>query len=101
MQVIFESRNPEAVQLKPVGERHVRQALRRLKWLAPHPRVRLTDANGPRGGIDKRCQIVLGSESTSPVVLTSMARDWRSAFQNTAARAAKAQLHAELLRSYP
>ena len=89
MQVIFESRDPEAVQLKPVGERHVRQALRRLKWLAPHSRVRLTDMNGPRGGIDKRCQIVLSSESPSPVVLASMAR------------AARAQLHAELLRSYP
>ena len=93
MQVIFESRDPEAVQLKPVAERRVRQALRRLNWLAPHARVRLTDVNGPRGGIDKHCQIELSSNSMSPVVVTSMARDWRSALQNAVARAARALLN--------
>ena len=51
MQVIFESRDPEAVQLKPAAENLVRMALRRPNWLAARARVRLSDVNSPRGGI--------------------------------------------------
>jgi hypothetical protein len=50
MQITFESRDPEAVQLQPVAERRVRLALRRLSWLAPRARVRMSDVNGPRHG---------------------------------------------------
>lgn len=93
MQVTFESRDPEAIELQPVAERRVRLALRRLSWLAPRARVHLSDVNGPRGGIDKRCQIELTTAATGPVIVTSMARDWRSALHSAVARAAKALLH--------
>lgn len=93
MQVIFETRDPEAARLKPLAERRVRLALRRLNWLAPRARVHLSDVNGPRGGIDKRCQVELITDSTGPVVITSMARDWRSALYSALARAAQALLH--------
>jgi hypothetical protein len=93
MQITFESRDPEAVQLQPVAERRVRLALRRLSWLAPRARVQMSDVNGPRGGIDKRCQIELTTDATGPVIVTSMARDWRSALHSAIARAAKALLH--------
>jgi hypothetical protein len=93
MQVTFESRDPEAIHLRPVAERRVRLALRRLSWLAPRARVQLSDVNGPRGGIDKRCQIELTTDATGPVIVTSMARDWRSALHSAVARAAKALLH--------
>ena len=57
MQVIFESRDPEATKLREAAVRRVRFALRRLAWLVPRARVQLTDVNGARGGIDKRCQV--------------------------------------------
>ena len=92
MQVIFETRDPEAAQLRPLAVRRVRLALRRLNWLVPRARVHLSDVNGPRGGIDKRCQVELTTDSTGPVVITSMARDWRSALHSALARAAQALL---------
>ena len=93
MQVIFETRVPEAAQLKPLAERRIRLALRRLGWLAPRARVHLSDVNGPRGGIDKRCQVELTTDSAGTVVITSMARDWLSALHSALARAAQALLH--------
>jgi hypothetical protein len=93
MHIVFESRDPEAVQLQSVAERRVRLALRRLSWLAPRARVEMSDVNGPRGGIDKRCQIELTTDATGPVIVTSMARDWLSALHSAVARAAKALLH--------
>ena len=93
MQVIFETRDPEAAHLRPLAERRVRLALRRLGWLAPRARVHLSDVNGPRGGIDKRCQVELITDSTGPVVITSMARDWLSALHSALTRATQALLH--------
>ena len=93
MEVIFETRDPEAAQLRQLIERRIRTALRRLRWLAPRARVHLSDVNGPRGGIDKRCQIELISDSTGSVVVTSITRDWRSALQSALARATQALLH--------
>lgn len=92
MQVIFETRDPEAAQLRPLAERRVRLALRRLNWLAPRARVHMSGVNGPRGGIDKRCQVELTTDSTGPVVITSMARDWRSALHSALARAVQVLL---------
>ena len=88
MQVIFESRDPEATQLREVAVRRVRFALRRLAWLVPRARVQLTDVNGARGGIDKRCQVELITDGMAPVVVTSMARHWLVALQSALSRAA-------------
>jgi hypothetical protein len=107
MQVIFESPDPQAAQLRTLAERRVRQALKRLAWLTPRvrqalkrlawltPRVRvhLSDINGPRGGIDKRCQIELITDGGNPVVVTSLARDWFTALQSALARASRSLLH--------
>lgn len=92
MQVIFETRDPEAAGLRPLAVRRVRLALRRLSWLSPRARVHLSDVNGPRGGIDKRCQVELTTDVTGPIIITSMARDWRSALQSALTRAAQTLL---------
>lgn len=92
MQVIFESPDPQAAELRTLATRRVRQALKRLSWLAPRVRVHMSDVNGPRGGIDKRCQVEVMSSMAGPVVITSMARDWRSALQSALARAARTLL---------
>lgn len=93
MQIIFESSDPEASKLRTLVERRVRFALKRLAWLTPRVRVHLSDINGPRGGIDKRCQIELQTAGGRPVVVTSLAKDWFSALQSALARAARSLLH--------
>ncbi|MBC7608877.1 MAG: HPF/RaiA family ribosome-associated protein [Polaromonas sp.] len=93
MQVIFESPDPQTAEMRTLATRRVRQALKRLSWLAPRVRVHMSDVNGPRGGIDKRCQVELVSSMAGPVVITSMARDWRSALQSALGRAVRTLLH--------
>ena len=74
MQVIFESRDREGAQLHTLTARRVRFAMRRLAWLVPCVRVQLSDVNGPRGGIDKRCQVELMTDDVGSVVVASIAR---------------------------
>ena len=93
MQVIFESRDPEGAQLRTLTVRRVRLAMRRLSWLMPRARVQLSDENGPRGGIDKRCQIELTTDNAGSVVITSIAKNWLCALHSALARAVRALLH--------
>ena len=69
MQVLFKSRDPQATRLRGVAERRLRFVLRRLTWLVPQAEVRLSDVNGPRGGIDKRCQVELKTDGAGSVVV--------------------------------
>ncbi len=89
MQVLFKSRHPQANELRDLTERRVRFVLRRLRWLVPRAEVQMSDVNGPRGGIDKRCQVELRTDGAGSVVVASMARDWRTALDNALARAAR------------
>lgn len=93
MQVIFQSRDPEGAQLRTLAIRRVRSALRRLGWLVPRATVNLSDVNGPRGGVDKRCRVELTTGGTGTIVITSVARDWRSALHSALSRAGQAVLH--------
>ena len=88
MQVIFESRHPAASELREVAIERVRFAMRRLTWLVPRVLVQLADTNGPRGGVDKRCQIEFKTDKGT-VVISSTARDWRGALDATVQRAAR------------
>jgi len=49
----------------------------------------MSDVNGPRGGIDKRCQVELRTDGAGSVVVASVANDWRTALDNALARAAR------------
>jgi hypothetical protein len=90
MQIVFESRDPEGAQLRELAVRRVRFVMRRLSWLVPRATVHLSDVNGPRGGIDKRCQLELKTDHSGTVVVTSMAHDWRTALEGALGRAARA-----------
>lgn len=92
MQVLFESGDPEGAGLRQATLRRVRFVLRRLSWLAP--RVRLHDVNGPRGGIDKHCQVELRSAAGGTVVVAAMARDWHGALDAALSRAVRRLLGA-------
>lgn len=89
MQVLFKSRHPRATDLRDLTERRVRFVLRRLGWLVPRAEVQMSDVNGPRGGVDKRCQVELRTDGAGSVVVASVASDWRSALDNALARAAR------------
>jgi len=89
MQVLFESRDPQSAQLGKLAVRRVRFVMRRLTWLVSRAKVQLSDVNGPRGGVDKRCQVELNTDSSGTAVITSMARDWRSALEAALDRAAR------------
>ncbi|MFM7847351.1 MAG: HPF/RaiA family ribosome-associated protein [Rubrivivax sp.] len=89
MQVLFKSRHPRATDLRDLTERRVRFVLRRLGWLVPRAEVRMSDVNGPRGGIDKRCQVELHTDGAGSVVVASVASDWRTALDDALARAAR------------
>jgi hypothetical protein len=89
MQVLFESRHPEGHPLRDEAVRRVQFVMRRLTWLVPRARVCLSDDNGPRGGVDKRCQVELRTRHGGVVLITAVARDWRSAIDSALARAAR------------
>ena len=89
MQVLFKSRHPQATDLRDLTERRVRFVLRRLGWLVPRAEVQMSDVNGPRGGIDKRCQVELRTDGAGSVVVASVASDWRTALDDALARAAR------------
>jgi hypothetical protein len=65
----------------------VRFALRRLTAFIPRAKVQISDVNGPRGGVDKRCQVELKTENVGTVVIASLARDWRTALDRSLTRA--------------
>ena len=89
MQVLFKSRHPQAAELRDLTERRVRFVLRRLGWLVPRAQVQMSDVNGPRGGIDKRCQVELQTDGAGSVVVASVASDWRAALNKALAKAAR------------
>lgn len=89
MQILFKSRHPEAALMRETVERRVRFALRRLNALVPRAQVQLVDVNGPRGGLDKRCQIALRTDGAGDVVVSSVAGDWRTALDEALARAVR------------
>jgi len=94
MQVVFESRDPDAALLRELAERRLRFVLRRLTWLVPRAKVQLTDINGPRGGVDKQCQVELKTGQHGTVLITAVASDWRGALEQALARAAQSALKA-------
>ena len=89
MQVLFISRSRASDELRDATVRRVRFALRRMTWLVPRASIHLSDTNGPRGGIDKRCQVQFKTDRTGTVVVTSVARDWREAVDGALARATR------------
>lgn len=90
MQIIFESRDADAAQMRDLSVARLRFALRRLAAFVPHAKVQFSDINGPRGGIDKRCQVELKTDNAGTFVISSLARDWRTALDRSLSRATRA-----------
>ena len=100
MQVIFESRDPQAAPLRDVAVGRLKFVLRRLGNFVARARLRLSDVNGPRGGVDKRCQVELQTDAGGTVVITAASHDWRTAIDDALARAAQV-MRRQLQRNRP
>lgn len=87
MQIVFKPRAAQAAALRDLALARVRFTLRRLKTVVPLATVQLSDVNGPRGGIDKRCQVQLRTDGAGVVVVDAVAADWRSAINRALGRA--------------
>jgi hypothetical protein len=87
MQIVFESRDADGAHLRDFSVERVRFALRRLSALVPRAKVQFSDVNGPRGGVDKRCQLELKTQAAGTVVIASLARNWRTALDRSLRRA--------------
>lgn len=94
MQVQIETRDPRGAEFRELAELRVRFVMRRLAWMVSRAQVQLSDVNGPRGGIDKRCQVMLKTNGRSVVVISSTASDWRAALDTALARASRLLLRA-------
>ena len=55
--------------------RRVERAVRRFRDRIGRITVRITDVNGPRGGIDKRCKITAELIASAPLVVESASDD--------------------------
>ena len=89
MQVTFNSPDADGRQFQAFAEQRARFVLRRLSWLVPQASIRLSDVNGPRGGVDKRCQIEFMTQGSGRIVSTAMAANWRAALEAALTRAAR------------
>ncbi|KMZ12704.1 hypothetical protein BHUM_03382c [Candidatus Burkholderia humilis] len=89
MRILFKSRDPEAIAMHELAKARSEFMFRRLAWLISKATVSLSDINGPRGGLDKRCQVEVQVNRERTVVARSIARDWRGAIDLALARAVR------------
>jgi hypothetical protein len=70
--------------------RRLHLALGRFQRRIERVRVRLEDANGPRGGVDQRCRILVRLYGLNDVVIEHLDADVYGALDRAAGRAASA-----------
>ena len=76
-------------ELKEHIERRIRFALGRFASRIRRLRVRLTDVNGPRGGIDKHCQIAVALAPRGVVMVEGSGDDPFALIADAAKRAGR------------
>ena len=77
---------------RDIAERRLRFAVRRLRDQVLQAQVRLVDLNGPRGGIDQRCQIQLTTDGMGTVVVHATRRHAVQALEAALKRAITAMV---------
>ena len=76
--------------LREFVERRINFALRPFEERVSRVTVHLDDVNGPRGGIDKQCRILVSLRRGSPVKVEDLDIDLASAVGRAADRAGNA-----------
>lgn len=93
MEVFFEGGGPESAELRDLTLMRARFALRRLVWLVPTVKVRLSDSSRA-GGPDKQCRVEVHTQGRGTVIVHTCARNWRTALDSALSRAARLLLRA-------
>ena len=87
MNILIESsRSGEAQVWRQQVEQRVRLALRRLQGQVQQARISLRDINGPRGGVDKQCQILLTTADHGQLIIVSRAEHVQGALNQALQR---------------
>lgn len=87
MKVLFKSCDPNACNLREWATERAAFVFRRYRDMSPRATIQLSDVNGPRGGIDKQCVIEISTAGMAPVIIRSVAHDWRVALNRALPRA--------------
>ena len=89
MLIEIQSRNITLTQeLKDLLRKRVEFAFDRFQHKIQKVRIRLSDVNGPKGGIDKHCQIHLALPDQPDVVVRTRASRIEAAISKTTSRSA-------------
>lgn len=86
MHVVLRSNIQISNTLREHVEAKVELALRRFRDRVGVVTVRLTDVNGPRGGVDKRCRMLLTMSGHAPLVVEAWDQDPYAAVTQATAR---------------
>jgi hypothetical protein len=87
MQVHVDTRMPEAAAWRGQALLSVQRKLLRLSPFLSTVHVRFSDLNGPRGGVDTRCQVTLVTGQGAALHASALALDWQAALVQALRRA--------------
>lgn len=97
MQIDIQARDfPLTEGIREHVESRVRFSLTRFRDRLHRVNVRLSDVNGPRGGVDKRCRVHLRVEGLPDIVIDDIEQDLYAAISRSTGRAERTlgrQLH--------
>lgn len=98
----FETRalNDVPVAVELLARERLGNALDHWSHRVDRVRVTMSDLNGPRGGVDKRCRVVVIGRRSWMVVVEAEAPTWQDAVDRSAGKAARA-VRRELERLRP
>ncbi len=89
---------PDAVELRAHAQRQLHFHLSRFSSAVDEVEVRVSDVNGPKGGLDKRCQIFARLKRGKSVTLSVSGADARGAIDYATERTVR-MIARELARS--
>lgn len=75
---------------KRIVSRRLQALLGLLDSAVLRVKVRFSDVNGPKGGVDKRCMISAKLRATGEVIIMSEGMDYMTVFSSSMARLVKA-----------
>lgn len=90
MEVVVQALHADAQTLREDVVRRLRFATQRASGFVSRAVVRMKDTNGPRGGVDKQCQVHLTTTDGTVIVALSQGVSWRAALELALSRAVRA-----------
>lgn len=91
MNIVVQHREPQAAEWRQWALTRAQFVLRRMRDWVISAQLRLSDTNGPRGGLDKRCTVTLHTAQHGELVVSATGAHWGAAI-NAALRKVARQL---------